>query len=133
MRKSLVCAVTGVLLAGLAMPSVAAINDDLQNICTIVKNDDKSELRKKMKSIRDDYNLKLGDFYDGISCSGQSLIRFAMVSNANEAGEYMIKSMSRNELTKTEKDGKTIEQWAEANGHLAGTIGAVLVDRLNGK
>lgn len=41
--------VTAILAAAFSVPSLADINADLQNICTIVKNNDKSELRKKMK------------------------------------------------------------------------------------
>ncbi|MBN7820844.1 DUF3718 domain-containing protein [Bowmanella sp. Y26] len=123
--------VTAILAAAFSVPSLADINADLQNICTIVKNNDKSELRKKMKKVRDDYNLKLGDVYEGISCEGLSLIRYAMLNSADDAGEYMVKSMSRSDLQKTEKDGSTVEQWAEANGHLKSATGLALVDRLN--
>ncbi|WP_102794321.1 DUF3718 domain-containing protein [Bowmanella denitrificans] len=129
MQKRIVA--TAVLALGIAMPGWADLNADLQNICTIVKNNDKSELRKKMKKVRDDYNLKLGDYYDGISCENQSLIRYAMMNNSDDAGEYMVKSMSRGDLSKPEKDGQTIEQWAEANGHLKTATGVALVDRLN--
>lgn len=69
--------------------------------------------------------------YEGISCEGLSLIRYAMLNSADDAGEYMVKSMSRSDLQKTEKDGSTVEQWAEANGHLKSTTGLALVDRLN--
>lgn len=53
----------------------ADINESLQNICTIVKSDDKRELRRKMKSVQSDYNLKLRDYYSGITCGGKSLIK----------------------------------------------------------
>ncbi|GGO70353.1 DUF3718 domain-containing protein [Bowmanella pacifica] len=111
--------------------SVADINDDLQNICTIVKNDDKAELRKKVKQVQDDYNLRLGDYYDGISCGGQSLIRYSMENNAAEVGTFMIKKMSKNDLQKVEKDGMALQQWAEANGHITTAIGQELISRIS--
>ncbi|MBT1063473.1 DUF3718 domain-containing protein [Bowmanella sp. Y26] len=120
-------------LASLAVSplSVADINDDLQNICTIVKNDDKAELRKKVKQVQDDYNLRLGDYYDGISCGGQSLIRYSMENNAAEVGTFMIKKMSKTDLQKVEKDGMALQQWAEANGHIATSIGQELISRIS--
>merc|ERR1712053_33784 len=56
------------------------INEALANICTIVQADDKGELRKKMRSVQSDYKLKLRDYYSGISCNGQSLIRTALLN-----------------------------------------------------
>jgi hypothetical protein len=38
--------------------AVADVNQDLANICTIVKANDKSELRKKMRKVEADYKLK---------------------------------------------------------------------------
>ena len=56
----------------------ADINDALKNICTIVKADDKDELRKKMRRVRSDFRLKLKDYYSGISCGGNGLYRTTM-------------------------------------------------------
>ena len=84
-KTSLVIAATfGV--SGLAQ---ANVNEALANICTIVQADDKGELRKKMRTVASDYRLKLKDYYSGVSCSGNSLIRTAMLSNAVEAGYWL--------------------------------------------
>ncbi|WP_088329675.1 DUF3718 domain-containing protein [Lacimicrobium sp. SS2-24] len=131
MIKPLNLALTAALAATLSLPVAADIQQDLQNICTIVKNNDKSELRKKMRDVRQDYNLKLGDYYAGITCDNMSLIRHAMSNGAVDTGEYLIKSMTRSELSEPEADGQTLEKWAEANGHLKSPIGIALVDRLN--
>ncbi|MDN4504307.1 DUF3718 domain-containing protein, partial [Alteromonadaceae bacterium BrNp21-10] len=73
----------------LASPfTYADINSDLENICTIVKNNDKGELRKKMRSVQKEYNVRLGDIYSGVSCGGESLIRYSMQNAANDVGEY---------------------------------------------
>ena len=111
--------------------AVADINEDLQNICTIVKNNDKGEIRKKLKKIKDEYRFRLGDIYDGVACDGKSLIRWAMENGANDVGTFMVKQMSKSDLSKPEADGLTIQQWAEANGHIGGEIGQELIARLN--
>ena len=41
------------------------------------------------------------------------MIRYAMDNNANDAGEYIIKKMSKAALAVAESDGKTLEQWAQ--------------------
>ncbi|GAB3011608.1 DUF3718 domain-containing protein [Bowmanella dokdonensis] len=131
MKKSSLALLASLLAIGFSPVSQADINEDLQNICTIVKNDDKSELRKKVKKVQDDYNLRLGDYYTGISCGGSSLIRYAMENGANEVGTFMIKKMSKTDLTQAEADGKLLQEWAEANGHIASPIGQELLARIN--
>ncbi|MCC2615218.1 DUF3718 domain-containing protein [Aestuariibacter halophilus] len=108
----------------------ADINDALQNICTIVKTDDKGELRKKMKKVQSDYRLKLRDYYNGISCGGQSLIRTAMLNNAVETGTLMVKKMPKSDLSAPEKDGKTLQAWAAENGLADSPITKELMDRI---
>ena len=130
MFKRFAFVVTSVIALLLPTFAQADINADLQNICTIVKNNDKSELRKKMKNIKKDYKLKLGDYYGGISCGGKSMIRYAMESGANDVGEYLIKKMKKGDLKAPEADGQTVQQWAEANGHIGGPIGAALLARI---
>ena len=129
MKKLLTIAALSTVLV--APMSFADVNEDLQNICTIVKNNDKGELRKKMRSVQNDYNLRLGDFYTGVSCGGNSLIRYSMQNNATDVGTYMIKKMSKKDLSQAEADGMAIQQWAEANGYIETEIGKELVDRLN--
>jgi len=108
----------------------ADVNEALQNICTIVKADDKGELRKKMKRVQSDFKLKLKDYYPGISCGGNSLIRAAMLSNSVETGTLMVKKMSKGDLSAPEKDGKTVIAWASENGLEASPIVAVLKGRI---
>ncbi|GAA0354469.1 DUF3718 domain-containing protein [Bowmanella denitrificans] len=131
MKKSAIAVIASLVGFVFTPVSQADINEDLQNICTIVKNDDKSELRKKVKKVQDDYNLRLGDYYTGISCGGNSLIRYAMENGANEVGTFMIKKMSKSDLTQAEADGQLLQQWAESNGHIASPIGQELLARIN--
>jgi hypothetical protein len=108
----------------------ADINDALQNICTIIKADDKGELRKKMKRVQSDFNLKLKDYYTAVSCGGNSLIRTALLNNAEKTGTLMVKKMPKGDLSAPEEDGKTILAWASENGLSTSPIVAVLNDRI---
>lgn len=124
-------ALVGALLAP-SIPSMADPSLELANICTIIKNDDKSELRKKLKKIKKEYKMHLGEYYAAISCQGNSMIRHAMSASAAKTGEYLISQMRKSDLQKAEGDGKTVQQWAEEHGHMASAAGSALKDRLNG-
>ncbi|MFA3790054.1 DUF3718 domain-containing protein [Aliiglaciecola sp. SL4] len=126
-KTSIAIAATSLLLTGTAQ---ADINDALQNICTIVKTDDKSELRKKMKKVHSDYKMKLKDYYSGVTCNGNSLIRTAMLSDAVKTGTLLVKKMPKSNLTSPENDGKTLQAWIAENGLDASPISAVIKDRI---
>jgi hypothetical protein len=126
-KTSIAIATASLLFAGNAQ---ADINVALQNICTIVKADDKGELRKKMKRVQSDYRLKLKDYYTGVSCGGNSLIRTAIIHDSVETGTLMIKKMPRGDLKAPEKDGKTVLVWASENGLNSSAIVIALNDRI---
>ena len=126
-KTSIAIATASLLFAGTAQ---ADINVALQNICTIVKADDKGELRKKMKRVQSDYRMKLKDYYTGVSCGGNSLIRTAMLNDSVETGTLMIKKMPRGDLKAPEKDGKTVLVWASENGLNSSAIVIALNDRI---
>ncbi|GAC12103.1 DUF3718 domain-containing protein [Paraglaciecola chathamensis] len=126
-KTSIAIAATSIVFAA---PAQADVAEALQNICTIVKADDKSELRKKMKRVQSDYRLKLQDYYTGITCGGNSLIRTAMLNDAVETGTLMVKKMPKSDLSAPEKDGKTVVAWASENGLTSSPIVAVLNDRI---
>ena len=108
----------------------ADVNKALANICTIVQADDKGELRKKMRSVQSDFNLKLRDYYAGITCDGQSLIRTALTSNANEVGTLLVKNMPSKDLQAPEADGKTLQAWIAENGLQSSPISAEINGRI---
>ena len=83
-----------------------------------------------MKRVQSDYRLKLQDYYSGISCGGNSLIRTAMLSDAVEAGTLLVKKMPKSDLSTPEQDGKTVIAWATENGLNASPIMNVLNDRI---
>ena len=126
-KTSIVIAATSLMFTGTAQ---ADINAALQNICTIVKTNDKGELRKKMKKVQSDYRLKLKDYYSGISCRGNSLIRTAMLNEAVDTGTLLVKKMPKKDLAAPEKDGKTLSAWVAENGMDGSPIAAVLNDRI---
>ena len=108
----------------------ADINAALQNICAIVKADDKGELRKKMRKVQSDYRMKLKDYYSGVTCGGQSLIRTALLSNAVETGTLMVKKMPKGDLSSPEQDGKTLQAWISEQGLDGNPIAVELSDRI---
>ena len=126
-KTSIVLSAVSLLFSGTAQ---ADINLALQNICTIVKTDDKGQLRKKMKKVQSAYRMKLKDYYGGVSCSGNSLIRTAVLNNALETGELLVKQMPKKSLTSPENDGKTLLAWIAENGHNGSPITAVINDRI---
>jgi hypothetical protein len=126
-KTSIAIATASLIFAGNAQ---ADVSEALQNICTIVKADDKGELRKKMKRVQSDFRLKLKDYYTGVSCGGNSLIRTAMLNNAVETGTLMVKKMPKGDLKAPEKDGKTVLIWASENGLDTSPIVAALNNRI---
>lgn len=104
-------------------------NDQLAaNICNYVHADDKNRLRSKLKETR----VKLRNVYQGLTCDGDSLLRFAMKSGANDVGSFMAKRLSTDDLIAKEPDGKTVVEWAEANGHGGSEITAAIKERISG-
>ena len=126
-KISVAIASFSLLLAGQAQ---ADVNEALKNICTIVKADDKGELRKKMKSVETDYKLKLQDYYTGVSCDGESLIRTAFRANAVNAGTLLVKKMPKSQLNTPEADGRTLRAWVSEQGLMDSAIATVLNDRI---
>lgn len=123
------------LLAIVCIPSFhlqASPESELVNICTIIKNDDKSELRKKLKRVQREYRLRLSDYYTAVKCGGNSMIRHALIASANKAGAYLVSQMRRSDLREVEEDGKTITQWAQDNGHIDSVTATAILKRIGG-
>lgn len=114
--------------SSVSAPAVANTEQLVANICDYVKSDDKNRLRKKMKETR----VKLRNVYSSISCDGSSLLRSAYNSNANDVGEFIAKRMPSSDLAAPEADGKTILDWASANGHDSGPITDAIKGRVGG-
>ena len=91
-----------VALGYCATATASSLEEDLKNICTIVANDDKSELRKKMRRVEAEHFAKFRDYYEGITCGGKSLIEHAEVNGAMEVGELMVKRVNSDQLPNIE-------------------------------
>jgi UDP-N-acetylglucosamine pyrophosphorylase len=124
--------ITSVCLATISFPNFAnaTIEDDLANICAIVKANDKGELRKKMRKVQSNHSIKLRDYYTGISCGENSLIRVAILNNALEAGTLLVKKMPKKSLAVAESDGKTLLAWINEQGLADNPVALVVKDRM---
>lgn len=127
--KAFIAIVVGLLLC--ASPFAGAgLNEELSSICRIIVKDDKSEFRKKIRTVEIDYRLKLHDYYSGITCDGHSLIRTAMLANAIKVGTLMVKKMPRKNLSSPEHDGKTLQVWVDEQGLDKNKIARILKQRM---
>lgn len=90
------------------------------SICEYIAADDKNRLRSKLKSSR----VKIRNIFDAVKCNGNNMLRHAIESGAADAGEYIVKNLSKSSLA----DGADIA-WAESNGHGGSPLIAVIKDR----
>ncbi|MBY5993024.1 DUF3718 domain-containing protein [Ferrimonas balearica] len=129
MRISALLVAAGITVASLSYTPAAQANVDqlVASMCDYVINDEKNRLRKKLKDAR----VKLRAIYDGVTCNGNSLVRTAMINNAQDVGVFLVKQLPRNTLNTAEADGQTLLQWAESQGHGASAIAAEITSRAN--
>ncbi len=130
LKKSFVVLALGLSGLSASYTASAGVEDALANICNIVISNDQGELRKKMKNVQNDYKLRLGDYYDGISCSGNSLIRTALLNQAVETGTLLVKKLPKSRLRSPDSDGVEIAAWIQSNGLSDSPIAAELKGRL---
>ncbi|ADN77564.1 conserved hypothetical protein [Ferrimonas balearica DSM 9799] len=107
--------------------SHANVEQLVASMCDYVAADDKNRLRKKLKDAR----IKLRSVYDGVSCNGNSLLRTAMLADAQDVGVFLVKQLPRKSLSSAEADGQTVLQWAEAQGLANSAIAAEISSRAN--
>jgi len=98
----------------------ADINTLLAGICENVATDNKSRFRKKLKEA----GVKLRNIYDGISCGGMNLVRYAMSNNAQKTGTFIVKRMPGSHFA-----GSGDADWASANGHGGSAIAQAIASR----
>lgn len=109
-----------VTLTLVAAPAAVADDQLAASMCDYVAADDKNRLRKVLS----DYRLRLRNIYDGVVCNGESLIRHAFKSNANDVGEFIVKQLPGSAVA-----GSGDIAWAEGNGFAASPLLAVLKER----
>ncbi|MCF6435428.1 DUF3718 domain-containing protein [Pseudoalteromonas sp. MMG022] len=121
MKLTTVLVSVSLCAASLAFSQKASADDQLAvSLCEYVAADDKSALRKKLKSSR----VKIRNVFDAIQCNGNNLLRHAIASNAADTGEFIVKNLPKSVL----EDGADIA-WAEGNGHGGSPIIAAIKDR----
>ncbi len=113
---------TAVLSGSMLFATTASANTDqlAVSICEYIAADDKTRLRKTLKDAR----LKIRDINDSVQCNGNNLLCHALVSGANDAGEFIIKSLPKSSL----EDGADLA-WANENGFGGSPLIAVIKER----
>lgn len=101
----LTLAAAAVLLTG--APAVVAQEQWTTSLCEFTKSDDKNRVRKLLS----DNKVNVRKIYDNVLCNQDSLIKFAMRSDAYEVGAFYVKQMPAKALVE-----EGLEAWAEANG-----------------
>ena len=105
----------------LSTPAKSAdVESLLAGLCDNVANDNKSRLRKKLKEA----GVKLRNIYDGITCGGLPLVRYAMLKNAQSTGSFIVKRMPASHFASS---GDL--DWANANGHGGSDIAKAIQKR----
>ncbi|PWK49196.1 DUF3718 domain-containing protein [Pleionea mediterranea] len=100
---------------GLAHSSMDEINRLSSALCEYIKNDDRTSIRKKLRSA----NLDLRKTYTGFVCQpegdfkGGSLLRTATYFGASQVSTFLIRKMERSDIAFKEHDGKTTVEWAK--------------------
>lgn len=104
-----------ILSSGLAHSSMDEINRLSSALCEYIKNDDRTSIRKKLRSA----NLDLRKTYTGFVCQpegdfkGGSLLRTATYFGASHVSTFLIRKMERGDIAFTEHDGITTVEWAK--------------------
>lgn len=81
-----------------------------ENLCEYAKTDNRSSMRKKLKSA----SMRLRAIYPGLICgSGGSLMRVAVTNDAMGAAKFIASKAGKKSLNAAEKDGKTVLEFTE--------------------
>lgn len=116
------------LLAALVAPSMVKAEDKLaETICSYIEVDNKSRLRKVLKS----NNIRIRHIFDSVRCDGQSMLHFAISSNSNSVGGFIVSKLPVAALSEPSVDGKSLVEWAEAFGHSESPVVAIAKDKIS--
>jgi hypothetical protein len=92
----------------------AQANDQIaQSICSYIAANDKNSLRKTLS----DSKIRIKNVYDGVSCDGLPMVRFAIKHNAAETGEFIVKQLPSSQVASS----GDIE-WAQSNGFASSAV-----------
>lgn len=107
MQKKFIGAALVLSLLAVQAPVVQAQEQWVVSLCEYTKADDKSRIRKLLS----DNKVNVRKIYDAVKCNNDSLIKFAMRSDAYEVGSFFVKQMPAKAL-----QTEDLENWAAANG-----------------
>ncbi|RVU31954.1 DUF3718 domain-containing protein [Rheinheimera riviphila] len=107
MKKTLTVVALGLAVVVLSSPVAMAQEQWTVSLCEYTKADDKNRIRKLLS----DNKVNVRKIYDNVQCNKESLIKFAMRSDAYEVGAFYVKQMPAKALT-----SEGLEAWATANG-----------------
>jgi hypothetical protein len=113
MQKKFIGAALALSLLAVQAPVVQAQEQWVVSLCEYTKADDKSRIRKLLS----DNKVNVRKIYDAVKCNNDSLIKFAMRSDAYEAGSFFVKQMPAKAL-----QDEDLENWATANGLAASPL-----------
>lgn len=113
MKKTLTIVALGLAAVVVSSPAVMAQEQWTVSLCEYTKADDKNRIRKLLS----DNKVNVRKIYDNVQCNKESLIKFAMRSDAYEVGSFYVKQMPAKALTE-----EGLEAWAEANGLTASPL-----------
>ncbi|MCL1076683.1 DUF3718 domain-containing protein [Parashewanella spongiae] len=119
--RSIILAGVVLIATSFIVPTSHANEQLLISVCSYVKDNDKSRLRKKLKEGR----ITLRNIYADLKCNSNNLLQTAYSSSADEVGEYIVKRVSSKALTQSK-----VWDWANANGHADSPITAALKSKL---
>ncbi|TQV81455.1 DUF3718 domain-containing protein [Aliikangiella coralliicola] len=122
-----------VAMSAISFSNVTQANDVerlVASLCEAAKSDDRSGMRKKLKSAK----LRLRNIYDGIHCGPMgSLLRVATKSGSIEAATFIATKIGKKNLAAAESDGKTIVQYTEELVAAGDSSKQAFVDLYNSK
>ncbi|TQV74729.1 DUF3718 domain-containing protein [Aliikangiella marina] len=99
-----------------ASVNIANLDRLSASVCEFVKSNNRSALRKKLKSS----NLNLRKVYDGLVCqpegdfSGGSLLRAASFYGSTDISKFLIRKIKKEHITAKEHDGQSVVEWSES-------------------
>ena len=120
-------------LCAMSFPGISQANDIdrlVASICEAAQSDDRSSMRKKLKSAK----IRLKNIYSGVHCGPKgSLLRVATAAGAMEAATFIATKRGNRNLSSPESDGKTIVQWTEGLVAAGDASKQAFVDLYNSK
>jgi len=126
MKKLLTIAIASTALMA---PNLAVADEQLaEALCGYIEVDNKSRLRKVLKENK----MRIRNIHDSIFCDGQSMLRFAISSDANAVGGFIVSKLPVKALEEPAADGKTLNQWAQEFGHSNSPVLASANDKIGG-